>query len=150
MLKTFIAAALAFSAALLGEQTLSIIKPDAVKGRHIGDIVNRFEKNGFTISEMKMTTLTKEKAEQFYAEHKGRPFYPNLVEYMTSGPVVVMVLEGDDAVVKNRNLMGATDPKKAEKGTIRNDFGSSIEHNAVHGSDSPESAKREISFFFAQ
>lgn len=145
---TTLALTLATCATLGAEQTLSIIKPDAVQAHHIGDVISRFETNGLTIAELKMTKLTKDQAENFYAEHKGRPFYPNLVEYMTSGPVVVMVLDGDSAVTKNRTLMGATDPKKADKGTLRADFGTSIEHNAVHGSDSIESAKREITFFF--
>jgi len=146
--KTLVAFAIASSAALCAEQTLSIIKPDAVKEHHIGEIISRFEQNGLTIADLKMTKLSKEKAGEFYAEHKGRPFYSNLVEYMTSGPIVVMVLDGDNAIAKNRTLMGVTDPAKAEKGTLRKDFGSSIEHNAVHGSDSADSAKREITFFF--
>lgn len=152
MLKTLLTAAitLAAAASLQAEQTLSIIKPDAVKARHIGDIISRFEKNGLDITQMKMVRLSKDQAEQFYAEHKSRPFYPNLVEYMTSGPVVVMVLDGNNAINKNRILMGATDPKKAAAGTLRNDFGTSIEHNAVHGSDSTESAEREITFFFSK
>lgn len=151
MRKHLLAAVLAVtaSAALYAEQTLSIIKPDAVQQHHIGDIISRFEKNGLSIANLKMTTLSKPQAEQFYAEHKGRPFFPNLVEYMTSGPVVIMVLDGDNAINKNRELMGPTDPAKAPTGSLRKDFGSSIEHNAVHGSDSPESAKREINFFFA-
>lgn len=141
-------AALTVCSAVYAEQTLSIIKPDAVKAHHIGEVITRFEKNGLEIVDLKKVQLTKAQAEQFYAEHKDRPFYNDLVSYMTSGPVVVMVLDGDDAVAKNRALMGATDPSKADKGTLRSDFGTSIEHNAVHGSDSTDSAKREILFFF--
>lgn len=130
------------------EQTLSIIKPDAVKANHIGEIISRFEKNGLKIVGIKIVSLTKDQAGQFYQVHKERPFYSDLTDFISSGPVVVMVLEGDKAVTKNRQLMGATDPKKAEKGTIRADFAESVSHNAVHGSDSPESAVEEISFFF--
>jgi nucleoside-diphosphate kinase len=130
------------------EQTLSIIKPDAVKENHIGEIVARFEKNGLSITAMKMLQLTKAQAMQFYVEHKERPFYNDLTNFMTSGPVVVMVLEGENAIMKNRDLMGATDPSQAKPGTIRKDFAQSKQSNAVHGSDSPESAKREITFFF--
>lgn len=130
------------------EQTLSIIKPDAVSAKHVGEIIARFEKNGLTIKAIKMTHLTKEQAEAFYAIHKGKPFFDNLVQFMSSGPIVVMVLEGPNAIAKNREIMGATDPAKAAKGTIRSDFAQSITKNAVHGSDSPESAKTEISFFF--
>lgn len=152
MIKTLLTTALALVATvcLQAEQTLSIIKPDAVQTHHIGEVISRFEKNGLDITKMKMTRLTKEQAEQFYAEHSGKPFFSNLVSYMSSGPVVVMVLDGDNAISKNRILMGATDPAKAMKGTLRNDFGTSMEHNAVHGSDSVESAKREISFFFPE
>lgn len=131
------------------ERTLSIIKPDAVANNHIGDIYSRFEKNGLTIVAAKMLHLDEEKAGGFYAEHKERPFYADLVEFMTSGPVVVQVLEGENAVVKNRELMGATDPAEADAGTIRKDFAESKGRNAVHGSDSPESAAREIDYFFA-
>jgi nucleoside-diphosphate kinase len=130
------------------EQTLSIIKPDAVAGSHIGEIISYFEKNGLKISAIKMVKLDQKDAEEFYAVHKNRPFFPALVSFMSSGPVVVMVLEGDNAITKNRELMGATDPKKAAKGTIRANFALSTEKNAVHGSDSPESAKAEIEFFF--
>jgi nucleoside-diphosphate kinase len=130
------------------EQTLSIIKPDAVKSNQIGEIVARFEKNGLRISAVKMTQLTKPQAMQFYLEHKGKPFYEDLSQFMSSGPIVVLVLEGDDAIKKNRDLMGATDPSQAKPGTIRSDFAKSKQSNAVHGSDSVESAKREISFFF--
>jgi len=132
------------------EQTLSIIKPDAVKKGVIGKIVDRFESNGLKIAAMKKLELSKKDAQSFYAVHAQRPFFGELVEFMTSGPVVVMVLEGEDAVAKNRNLMGATNPKEAEKGTIRADFAESIDANAVHGSDSLENAKIEINFFFAK
>jgi len=132
------------------QQTLSIIKPDAVKKNVIGKIIDRFESNGLRIAAMKKVQLSKKDAEQFYAVHSERPFFADLVEFMTSGPVVVMVLEGEDAVAKNRNLMGATNPKEAEAGTIRADFADSIDANAVHGSDSLENAKIEIEFFFAR
>jgi len=132
------------------EQTLSIIKPDAVKKGVIGKIIDRFESNGLKIAAMKKLELSKKDAQNFYAVHKERPFFGELVEFMTSGPVVVMVLEGEDAVSKNRKLMGATNPKEAEKGTIRADFAESIDANAVHGSDSLENAKIEINFFFAK
>ena len=134
------------------EQTLSIIKPDAVAKNVIGEIYSRFEKAGLKIVAAKMMHLDKEKAGQFYAEHSERPFYGELVDFMTSGPVLVQVLEGDDAIMKNRELMGATFPKNADPGTIRADFcdaeGDQGE-NAVHGSDSPESASKEIPFFFS-
>lgn len=130
------------------EKTFSIIKPNAVKNNKIGPIVERFEKAGLRVAAMKMCTLDKAKCEGFYAEHAARPFFGSLVNFMTSGPVVLMVLEGENAVAKNRELMGATDPAKAAPGTIRKDFADSIEANAVHGSDSPESAKREVSYFF--
>ena len=132
------------------QQTLSIIKPDAVKKGVIGKIIDRFESNGLRIAAAKKLSLSAEDAGKFYEIHKDRPFYKDLIEFMTSGPVVVMVLEGDDAVAKNRELMGATDPKKADKGTIRADFADSIDANAVHGSDSLENAKTEIAFFFAK
>ena len=132
------------------ERTLSIIKPDGVAKQIIGKIIDRFETNGLRIAAIKKIKLSREDAEQFYAVHKDKPFFPELVEYMTSGPVVVMVLEGEDAVAKNRKLMGATDPKKAEPGTIRADFAESIEANVVHGSDSLENAEKEIRFFFAE
>ena len=132
------------------EQTLSIIKPDATKKGVIGKIIDRFESNGLRIAAAKKIQLSVEDAKKFYEVHASRPFYNDLVEFMTSGPVVVMVLEGANAVAKNRELMGATDPKKAEKGTIRADFADSIDANAVHGSDSLENAKIEISFFFAK
>lgn len=130
------------------ERTLSIIKPDAVRKNHIGEIIARFEKNGLHIAAAKLKHLTKEEAEGFYAVHKERPFFKDLVTFMISGPVVILVLEGPNAVLKNRDIMGATDPKKAEKGTIRADFAHSIDENAVHGSDSAENAKIEIAYFF--
>jgi nucleoside-diphosphate kinase len=132
------------------EKTLSIIKPDAVAKNVIGKIIDRFESNGLRIAAMKKIKLTKEDAAKFYEVHKERPFFNDLCEYMSSGPVVVMVLEGENAVAKNRELMGATDPKEAAPGTIRADFAESIEANAVHGSDSLENAKKEIAFFFAE
>ena len=130
------------------ERTLSIIKPDAVAKNVIGEIYTRFEKADLTIVAAKMMHLTQEQAEGFYAEHKERPFFNDLVAFMTSGPVVVQVLEGNGAILKNRDLMGATNPKEAEAGTIRADFASSIDANAVHGSDSLENAKIEIEYFF--
>ncbi len=132
------------------ERTLSIIKPDAVAKNVIGKIIDRFESNGLRVAAIKKLKLSKEDAAKFYEVHKERPFFGELVEYMTSGPVVVMVLEGENAVAKNRELMGATDPKEAAPGTIRADFAESIEANAVHGSDSLENAQKEIAFFFAQ
>ncbi|WP_457592204.1 nucleoside-diphosphate kinase [Hydrogenimonas sp.] len=132
------------------ERTLSIIKPDAVKKNVIGKIVDRFESNGLRIAAMKKLQLSEQDAGEFYAVHKERPFFGELVEFMTSGPVVVMVLEGENAVAKNRELMGATNPKEAAAGTIRADFADSIDANAVHGSDSLENAEIEIAFFFAQ
>ena len=131
------------------ERTLSIIKPDAVGKNIIGKIYSRFEDNGLRIVGCKMLRLNDTVAGGFYAEHKGRPFYPALIEFMTSGPVVVQVLEGEGAVAKNRELMGATNPAEAAAGTIRSDFASSIDANAVHGSDSTTSAAREIAYFFA-
>lgn len=130
------------------EQTLSIIKPDATGKNHLGKIIDRFESNGLQVVGAKMLHLDKEKAEGFYAVHRERPFFGDLVRFMTTGPVLVMVLEGESAVQKNRDIMGATDPKKAAPGTIRSDFASSIEENAVHGSDSLENAKIEIAYFF--
>ncbi|CUU77921.1 nucleoside diphosphate kinase [Campylobacter hyointestinalis] len=132
------------------EQTLSIIKPDAVKKGVIGKIIDRFESNGLRIAAAKKVQLSTEDAKKFYEVHAARPFYGELVEFMTSGPVVVMVLEGANAVAKNRELMGATNPKEAAKGTIRADFAESIDANAVHGSDSLENAAIEIAFFFAK
>lgn len=131
------------------EQTLSIIKPDAVKKNVIGKIVERFESNGLRIAAMKKIRLSRCDAKDFYAVHKERPFFGELVDFMVSGPVVVMVLEGLNAVAKNRELMGSTNPKEAAPGTIRADFAESIDANAVHGSDSLENAKREIAFFFS-
>ncbi|MFK0482957.1 nucleoside-diphosphate kinase [Campylobacter jejuni] len=130
------------------EKTLSIIKPDAVKKGVIGKILDRFESNGLRIAAMKKVQLSKEQTENFYAVHKERPFFKDLVEFMISGPVVVSVLEGEGAVLKNRDLMGATNPKEAKAGTIRADFAESIDANAVHGSYSLENAKIEIDFFF--
>jgi len=131
------------------ERTLSIIKPDAVAKNVIGKIYSRFESKGLKIVASKMQHLSQEKAEGFYAEHKERPFFGDLVKFMTSGPVVVQVLEGENAIATHRDLMGATNPKEAEEGTIRADFAESIDANAVHGSDSPESAAREIAYFFS-
>ena len=132
------------------EQTLSIIKPDAVKKNVIGKIISRFEENGLRIAAAKKVQLSRHEAQEFYAVHKERPFYNDLVDFMVSGPVVVMVLEGNNAVAKNRELMGATNPKEAAPGTIRADFADSIDANAVHGSDSKENAAIEIAFFFAK
>ncbi len=130
------------------ERTLSIIKPDAVAKNVIGEILSRFEKNGLKVVAAKMMHLTSSQAGEFYAVHKERPFYQALVGFMSSGPVLVQVLEGEDAILKNRRIMGATNPAQADPGTIRADFASSIDLNAVHGSDAPETAIQEISFFF--
>lgn len=130
------------------EQTLSIIKPNGVKKNLIGKIIDKFEGNGLKIAAAKLTKLDRAKAEGFYAEHKERPFFGELVNFMTSGPVMIMVLQGEGAVDKNRKLMGATDPKKAEAGTIRALWGDNMGENTVHGSDSTTSAKREIAYFF--
>lgn len=130
------------------ERTLSIIKPDAVAKNAIGRIYQRFEDAGLTIIAAKMVQLSEREAGQFYAVHRERPFFADLVSFMTSGPVMIQVLEGPDAIAKNRELMGATDPKKADAGTIRADFAESIDANAVHGSDAPETAAVEIGFFF--
>jgi len=130
------------------ERTLSIIKPDAVAKNAIGQILARFEKAGLKVIAARMAHLSRREAEGFYAVHKGRPFFNDLVEFMVSGPVMVQVLEGDNAIAKNRELMGATDPKKAAAGTIRADFAQSIDANAVHGSDAPETAAVEIAYFF--
>ena len=130
------------------QRTLSIIKPDAVAKNIIGKIYSRFETNGLKIIAAKMVHLSRPDAEGFYAVHKARPFFKDLVEFMISGPVMIQVLEGEEAIQKNRDLMGATDPKKAEKGTIRADFADSIDANAVHGSDAPETAQVEIAYFF--
>lgn len=130
------------------ERTLSIIKPDAVGKNVIGEIVSRFEKGGLRVVAMKMLQLDDESAGGFYAEHKERGFFADLIEFMTSGPVIVQVLEGENAIARNRELMGATNPAEADAGTIRADFALSIDANAVHGSDSPASAEREIAYFF--
>ena len=130
------------------ERTLSIIKPDAVKKNAIGQIVARFEGAGLKVVAARMKQLSRAEAEGFYAVHRERPFFRDLVEFMISGPVLVQVLEGDNAIMKNRDLMGATDPRKAEKGTIRADFADSIDANAVHGSDAAETAQAEVAFFF--
>lgn len=131
------------------ERTFSIIKPDAVAKNVIGQIIARFEQAGLRVVASRMIHMTKDQAGQFYAVHKDRPFYKDLCAYMSSGPVIVQVLEGENAIAKNREVMGATDPKKAAPGTIRADFAESIEANAVHGSDAPETAKQEIAFFFS-
>ena len=131
------------------EQTLSIIKPDAVKKNHIGQILSRFEKAGLKIVAVTMKQLTQAEAEKFYAVHKERSFFSDLVTFITSGPVLISTLEGENAIAKNRELMGATNPKEAAPGTIRADFAESIEANAVHGSDSAETAKVEVAFFFS-
>jgi len=130
------------------ERTLSIIKPDAVAKNVIGKIYSRFETNGLKVIAARMTWLSEQEAGQFYSVHKERPFFKDLVSFMTSGPVMIQALEGENAIAKNRELMGATDPKKAEPGTIRADFAESIDANAVHGSDAPETAAVEIAFFF--
>ena len=131
------------------ERTFSIIKPDAVAKNIIGEIYSRFELNGLKIIAAKMLHLTKEQAEGFYAEHKERGFFKDLIAFMISGPVMIQVLEGENAVLKHREIMGATNPKEAAPGTIRADFANSIDENAVHGSDAPETAKREIAYFFS-
>lgn len=130
------------------ERTFSIVKPDAVEKNVIGKIYSRFEDAGLRIVAAKMIHMNKARAEGFYAEHKGKPFFDELVDFMTSGPVFAQVLEGENAVLFNRELMGATDPKKADEGTIRHDFATEMSRNAVHGSDSLESAEREIMYFF--
>lgn len=130
------------------ERTLSIVKPDAVGKNVIGEIYTRFEKAGLRIAAAKLLQMDDAKAGGFYAEHEGRPFYNDLVAFMTSGPVMVQVLEGESAISKNREIMGATNPQEADAGTIRADFAQSIDANAVHGSDSPESAAREVAYFF--
>ncbi len=131
------------------ERTLSIVKPDGVQGKHIGEILRRFEAAGLRIIACRMAHLTRRQAEEFYYVHKERPFFGELVEYMISGPVVISVLEGENAIAKNRELMGATDPKKADAGTIRADFGKNIGTNTVHGSDAPDTARFEIGHFFS-
>lgn len=132
------------------ERTLSIIKPDGVEKAIIGRVVSRFETAGLKPVAMKLKLLSRAEAEGFYAVHEGRPFFADLVKFMTSGPVVLMVLEGESAVAKNREIMGATDPKKAAEGTLRKDFATDIEKNTVHGSDSPENAKIEVAYFFPE
>jgi nucleoside-diphosphate kinase len=132
------------------ERTFSIIKPDAVAKNVIGEIVSRFEKNGLRIIAMRMLHMTREQAEGFYAVHRERPFFKDLVTFMTSGPVVVQVLEGENAIARNRELMGATNPQDAAPGTIRADFAKTVDENAVHGSDAPETAAQEIEFFFGE
>ncbi len=132
------------------ERTLSIVKPDGVAGNLIGEVYRRFEKAGLSIIAARMRHLSQAEAEGFYAVHRERPFYRDLVRYMTSGPVVVQVLEGENAIARNREIMGATDPKKAAPGTIRADLAKSIEQNVVHGSDAPETAAREIAYFFSE
>lgn len=131
------------------EQTLSIVKPDGVRNNHIGDILARFEKAGLVIKATRLMRLSKAQAEAFYAVHKARPFFESLTTFMSSGPIVVSVLEGYNAIQLNRDLMGATNPANANAGTIRKDFAESVEANTVHGSDAPETAKQEIAFFFA-
>lgn len=130
------------------EKTFSIIKPNATQDNNIGNIIAMFEKNGLRIAAAKFASLSKEKAEGFYIEHKDRPFFGELVDFMTSGPVMLMCLEGEDAVAKNREIMGATNPAEAAEGTIRKLYAKSIGENAVHGSDSPQSAERELAYFF--
>ena len=132
------------------ERTLSIIKPDAVSKNVVGDIISRFENAGLKVIAMRMEHLSRERAKGFYAEHDGKPFFKDLVSFMTSGPVVLQVLEGENAIARNRALMGSTNPQEAEPGTIRADFAKSIDANAVHGSDSAASAVREIEFFFSE
>ncbi|HEY7584951.1 MAG TPA: nucleoside-diphosphate kinase [Candidatus Deferrimicrobiaceae bacterium] len=131
------------------QRTLSIVKPDGVKKGVVGEVIRRFEKEGIRIAAMKMLHLTKKQAEGFYAVHRERPFFASLTDFMSSGPIVVMVLEGRDVISRNRTIMGATDPGKADKGTIRADFAGSIEQNIVHGSDAPETAATEIRYFFS-
>ena len=132
------------------EQTLSIVKPDGVKKNLVGAIVQRFERAGLVLRALKLTRLTKAQAEAFYAVHKGRPFFDSLTTFMSSGPIVVSVLEGYNAIQLNRDLMGATNPAQAKEGTIRKDFAESVEVNTVHGSDAPETARQEIAFFFSE
>ncbi|MBF0287007.1 MAG: nucleoside-diphosphate kinase [SAR324 cluster bacterium] len=132
------------------ERTLSIIKPDGVRRNLVGTVVNRFESNGLQVIGMKMIHLSQKEAEGFYAVHKERPFFGSLVDYMTSGPIVVQVLEGESAISKNREIMGATNPEQAAEGTIRKEFAVSLEQNTVHGSDAPETAATEIAYFFSE
>ena len=130
------------------QRTFAIIKPDAVKARHAGSIIQRIEREGFTIRAMRMVSLTQSEAEGFYAVHRERPFFASLTKFMSSGPAIVMALEADNAIQKWRTLMGATDPAKADTGTLRKEFGASIENNATHGSDAPETAAFELGYFF--
>ena len=130
------------------EMTFSIIKPNAVKKGVIGDVISHFENSGLKVAAAKLTVISRQKCEEFYAEHKARPFFGELVQFMTSGPVLLMALSGEGAIMKNREIMGATDPKKAAPGTVRAKHGDNVGENAVHGSDSPESAARELSLFF--
>jgi nucleoside-diphosphate kinase len=130
------------------ERTLSIIKPDGVEKKVVGEILSRFEKNGLNIIAMKRIKLTKPDAEGFYAVHRERPFFASLTDFMSRGPIVVLVLEGENAIAKNRQIMGATNPEQADEGTIRKDFATNIEENTVHGSDAPETAEYEINYFF--
>lgn len=132
------------------EQTFTMVKPDGVAAGHIGDVIQRYEHAGLQVKALKMTKLSRKEAQEFYDVHKDRPFYPDLVEFITSGPVVGIILEGDDAIAKTRSIMGATDYKKAAPGTIRADFATSVQNNVVHGSDSKESADKEITLFFGQ
>jgi nucleoside-diphosphate kinase len=132
------------------ERTLSIIKPDAISAGHIGEIITRLEREGLRILAMRMLRLTRAEAEGFYAVHRGKPFFNDLTAFMSSGPIVVMVLEGEDAINRYRQIMGATDPAKAAPGTLRKQFASNIQNNAVHGSDGPDTARSEISYFFPQ
>lgn len=148
MFKWIVYFAICCSPLLWGEQTLSIVKPDAVKAGHVGEIVSRFEKEGFQIKAIKMLTLTQEQAERFYQNLSTKPFFGEVTQYMSSGPVVAIVLEAPDAVKKNRAVMGATNPQEALPGTIRKTYGKNVMENAVHGSDSAESAQKEIEFFF--
>lgn len=135
---------------LMKERTLSIIKPDAVAKQHIGDIVKRFESEGLRIAAMRMMHLSRRQAEGFYAVHRERPFFDDLVSFMTSGPVVVMILEGENAIARNREIMGATNPADAAEGTLRKLYAENVERNAVHGSDAPETAQAEIAYFFSR
>lgn len=146
--KSLFALALLATSLVQAEQTLAVIKPDAVKGNHVGAILDKYEQASLKVVALKMVKLTPEQAGEFYSVHKGRPFYNDLVSFFSSGPIVAIVLEGDDAVQKNRKIMGATNPKQADKGTIRQTFAASMSENAVHGSDSQVSAQTEIPFFF--
>ena len=133
---------------MASERTFAMVKPDGVKRRLVGEVVSRLERKGFTIAEMKLMNISRETAEKHYGEHEGKPFYEGLVSFITSGPVVAMIVEGENAIAEWRKMMGATNPADAELGTIRGDFASTIDENVVHGSDAPETAKREIEIFF--